>query len=108
MLMPLDSRGVDQGDSIHPSNRRYRTVQPKGKYAGEYEERISSIKTSETRVGIPNKRTRTIYFQTKFIMKILILMVMTINLLQMDSFFKNKIKNIIECLKINRKNIVKN
>ena len=45
-----------------------RATIPHGKYAGEYEERISSTQTSETKVGIPNKIGQgTIYFQTKYI-----------------------------------------
>ena len=41
---------------------------PQGKYAGEYEERISSTQTSDTKVGIPNKIGQgNIYFRTKYI-----------------------------------------
>ena len=63
-------RGKPKGIPIHPfrTGDVVRAKIPTGKYAGEYEERISSIKTSETRVGIPNKKGQgTIYFQTKFI-----------------------------------------
>ena len=63
-------RGKPKGIPIHPfrTGDIVRANIPKGKYAGEYVERISSIKTSETRVGIPNKRGQgTIYFQTKFV-----------------------------------------
>ena len=63
-------RGKPKGIPIHPfrTGDIVRAAIPKGKYAGEYQERISSIKTSETRVGIPNKRGQgTIYLQTKYI-----------------------------------------
>jgi hypothetical protein len=63
-------RGKPKGIPIHPfrTGDVVRASIPKGKYAGEYEERISSIKTSETRVGIPDKKGQgTIYFQTKFV-----------------------------------------
>ena len=63
-------RGKPKGIPIHPFRKGdiVRANIPKGKYAGEYEERISSIKTSETRVGIPDKKGHgTIYFQTKFV-----------------------------------------
>ncbi len=63
-------RGKPKGIPIHPfrTGDIVRANIPKGKYAGEYEERISSIKTSETRVGIPDKKGQgTIYFQTKFV-----------------------------------------
>ena len=65
-------RGKPKGIPIHPfrTGDVVRAKIPKGKYAGEYEERISSIKTSETRVGIPNKKGQgTIYLQTKYITK---------------------------------------
>ena len=63
-------RGKPKGIPVHPfrTGDIVRVTIPKGKYAGEYEERISSIKTSETRVGIPNKKEKgTIYLQTKYI-----------------------------------------
>ena len=63
-------RGKPKGIPIHPfrTGDVVRATIPKGEYAGEYEERISSIKTSETRVGIPDKKGHgTIYFQTKFV-----------------------------------------
>jgi hypothetical protein len=51
-------RGKPKGIPIHPfrTGDVVRATIPKGKYAGEYEERILSIKTSETRVGIPEKK----------------------------------------------------
>ena len=63
-------RGKPKGTPVHPfrTGDVVRAAIPKGKYVGEYEERISSIKTSETRVGIPNKKGQgTIYLQTKYI-----------------------------------------
>ena len=63
-------RGKPKGTPVHPfrTGDVVRAAIPKGKYLGEYEERISSIKTSETRVGIPNKKGQgTIYLQTKYI-----------------------------------------
>ena len=63
-------RGKPKRTPVHPfrTGDIIRANIPKGKYAGEYEERISSIKTSETRVGIPNKKGQgTIYLQVKYI-----------------------------------------
>jgi 5-methylcytosine-specific restriction endonuclease McrA len=63
-------RGRPKGIPVHPfrTGDIVRAEIPKGKYAGNYTERISSIKTAETRVGIPNKKGRgTIYLQTKYI-----------------------------------------
>ena len=63
-------RGKPKQIPVHPfrTGDIVRATIPKGKYAGEYEERISSIKTSETRVGIPNKKGQgTIYLQVKYI-----------------------------------------
>ena len=60
MLMPSIPEGRPKGIPIHPfrTGDIVRAKIPKGKYAGEYEERISSIKTSETRVGIPTKKDK--------------------------------------------------
>ena len=54
-------RGRPKGIPVHP----FRTGDINN---GNYTERISSIKTAETGVGIPNKEGRgTIYLQTKYI-----------------------------------------
>ena len=91
-------RGKPKGIPIHPfrTGDIVRANIPKGKYAGEYEERISSIKTSETRVGFQTKedKEQSIFRPNSSPRRSLILMVMTINLLQMNSYFKNKIKKI--------------